>query len=160
MGNLVSGNDKKKLIIIRGLPGSGKSTFAKKIAKDDGLIISADDYFITDGEYKFTAHKLKESHQWAQNRAKVAMEEGHQLVVIDNTNVRKWEAKPYVKIGVENDYDIEFIEVDTPWARDPSRCYGKDSHGVPLSVIEKMDAEWENDFTVDNILNSHAPWEK
>lgn len=160
MGNLISGNDKNKLIIVRGLPGSGKSTLAKNIAGDDGLIISADDYFIKDGVYTYDSHKLKDSHIWARNRAKVAMENKHHLVVIDNTNVRKWEAKPYVKFGVDNDYEIEFVEVETPWSRNPSECSERDTHGVPLQVIEKMDKEWEDDFTVDNVLNSKAPWHK
>ena len=34
---------------MRGLPGSGKSTKAKKIAAETGIIYSTDDFFMVDG---------------------------------------------------------------------------------------------------------------
>ena len=36
----------KILYIVRGIPGSGKSTFAKKIVGHDFLVCEADKYFI------------------------------------------------------------------------------------------------------------------
>ena len=48
------------LILVRGLPGSGKSTEAKKIAKTGYYHFEADQYFITpSGEYKFDKNLLK-----------------------------------------------------------------------------------------------------
>lgn len=48
------------LTLIRGLPGSGKSTMAKFIAGDtDAVHLEADMYFIKDGEYKFEQTQIK-----------------------------------------------------------------------------------------------------
>ena len=51
----------KQLILLRGLPGSGKSTFAKSLG---GIHIEADQYFMQDGEYKFDASQLKHAHNY------------------------------------------------------------------------------------------------
>lgn len=36
---------------MRGVPGSGKSTKAKKLAGSNGVIYSTDDFFMKNGEY-------------------------------------------------------------------------------------------------------------
>ena len=46
----------KKLIINRGIPGSGKSTSAKKLAPKE-QIFSTDDYFMKNGKYIFDGKK-------------------------------------------------------------------------------------------------------
>jgi predicted ATPase len=38
----------KKLYIVRGLPGSGKSTFAEALVGSDFLVCEADKYFMVD----------------------------------------------------------------------------------------------------------------
>lgn len=40
---------KNTLILMRGLPGSGKSTKAKKLADNIGIIFSTDDFFMIKG---------------------------------------------------------------------------------------------------------------
>ena len=47
---------------MRGLPGSGKSTKAKKIAGEIGVIYSTDDLFMVDGQYKYDAKMIGEYH--------------------------------------------------------------------------------------------------
>jgi NEDD4-binding protein 2 len=156
MGNYFSTS--KKLVIMRGLPGSGKTTLAKQIAGESGLIYSCDDFFTKDGIYTFNPKKLTESHEWNQQRATISMEKGEPLIIIDNTNTRKWEAKPYVKSAVDNGYEVEFVETNTDWCQDPSMCYEKGNRKVPLRVIERMNRNWEDNFTVDSVLSSIPPW--
>jgi uridine kinase len=65
------------MFVMRGLPGSGKSTLSKRIAtvydtEDQKTVIcSGDDYFTDpeNGEYKFNAQKLQEAHTAAKNKA-------------------------------------------------------------------------------------------
>ena len=43
---------------MRGLPGSGKSTKAKKIAGEHGVIYSTDDFFMVNGVYVYDAKMI------------------------------------------------------------------------------------------------------
>lgn len=57
------------MIIMRGLPGSGKSYKAKKLAQaENGIIYSTDDFFETTGKYIYDPSKIGEYHQKNQQR--------------------------------------------------------------------------------------------
>jgi len=57
----------KNLYIIRGVPGSGKSTFAKSIAKP-WQIFEADQFFMKHGKYDFDFTKLRLAHESCKRR--------------------------------------------------------------------------------------------
>lgn len=43
---------------MRGLPGSGKSTTAKKLAGSEGVVYSTDDFFMVKGKYQYDSSKI------------------------------------------------------------------------------------------------------
>jgi len=84
----------KQLILLRGLPGSGKSTVAKLF--DKALHFEADMYFLdADGNYQFDASKIKNAHNWCRHSVMDAMKEGHPIVVVSNTFTQEWEMEVY-----------------------------------------------------------------
>jgi tRNA uridine 5-carbamoylmethylation protein Kti12 len=148
------------LYIMQGVPGSGKSTTARRIADSYNhcvnppyaIVASTDDYFYdANGVYQFNPRKLGENHKMNLERAIDFMCRGF-VVIVDNTNIHAWEAKPYVQFAVENNIPVCFVRV----TGDPS---WKSTHGVPEAAIEKMKKEMEN-LTVESVLVSRAPWEK
>ncbi|XP_061106224.1 NEDD4-binding protein 2-like 1 isoform X2 [Conger conger] len=90
------------LIIMRGLPASGKTDLARKTMEgygNAGFILSTDDYFINDyGHYNFDYNQLGEAHAWNQDRAEEAMRDRVHPIIIDNTNIRRRHMKPYVQM--------------------------------------------------------------
>ncbi|XP_073197671.1 NEDD4-binding protein 2-like 1 isoform X2 [Lepidochelys kempii] len=108
----------KRLYLLRGLPGSGKTTRARQLKREfpGAVILSTDDFFFTeDGTYVFSPDCLDEAHVWNQKRAHKAMKNGKSPVIIDNTNIHAWEMKPYVIMARENNYEVIFQEPDTHW---------------------------------------------
>jgi len=66
---------------------------------------------------------------------------------------QKWEAKWYVQSALRYMYKVKFIEVNTPWARNPRKLAQKTLHGVSEEKIKEMLALWEDDFPIPNIIN-------
>ncbi|GFY48334.1 NEDD4-binding protein 2 [Trichonephila inaurata madagascariensis] len=137
------------LIILRGLPGSGKSTLAKKL-KFNGVICSTDDFFYQKGKYIFDFTKLDEAHHWNQNRAREAILNGITPVIIDNTNVERWEMSPYVSMGKKYNYDTVILEPNTPWKFKARELVNRNKHHVPKEKILKMLDKYEHHVTLSS----------
>jgi predicted kinase len=151
----------KKVVFTRGLPGSGKSTYAYELKEkhhDSCFIYSTDDYWLRpDGEYDFNFELLGKSHAWNQRRADETMEDlmdgaYDTIIVIDNTNTTFKEMLPYIKSALQCGYDIEFVEPDTEWRYDVEECFKRNSHGVPYATILKMHQRWETNAEVTRKL--------
>jgi len=147
--------NQKIMYIMRGLPGSGKSTKSNMYGQG-GVILSTDDFFMRDGEYQFEETLLPEAHEWNKQRAYEAIRNGVSPIVIDNTNTQKWEVYDYVNAAVDAGYDVKFDEADTPWAKDPAELAQRNRHGVPQNKIQEMLDGWEDDFSVESILETQG----
>uniref|UniRef100_A0A8C7YJS5 NEDD4 binding protein 2 n=1 Tax=Oryzias sinensis TaxID=183150 RepID=A0A8C7YJS5_9TELE len=98
-----------------------------------GAILSTDDYFLRNGEYRFDPTVLGEAHEWNHKRAKEAFERGTNPIIIDNTNMQGWEMKPYVAQALKHGYKVLFKEPDTWWKNKPRELERSCSH---LEVAE------------------------
>jgi len=134
----------KKLVILRGLPGSFKSTLANSLKEDNAVIFSTDNFYMVNGEYKFTPELIKDAHTWNKLNALKAMFSSYPLVVIDNTNTTWWEVEEYVKMGLKYGYEIEFLEPNNPERFNVDLCFERNTHNVPKEVIQKMKDRWES----------------
>lgn len=119
----------KVLYVVRGLPGSGKSTFAKSLG---GVHFEADMYFIDEnGAYNFDPTKIKIAHNWCMIQTQKAMVDGEPKIVVSNTFTQEWEMETYFKLANENGYQVYSIIVE-------NRHEGKNTHGVPDDKLQIM----------------------
>lgn len=123
----------KNLIIVRGLPGSGKSTQSRELADIGYKHLEADMYFVRSGIYNFDASKLFAAHNWCQSEVQKAMY-NNERIVVSNTFTTKKEIQPYLDLAKEYEYSVSIME-----------CTGEfgSVHGVPEETIEKMRKRWE-----------------
>ncbi len=145
----------KRLYIMRGLPGSGKSTAAKNLSDN---VFSTDDFFMVDGEYKFDPAFLASNHLKNQNAVLDAMKNGVAPIVVANTATKAWEMKPYVSMADSYGYEVVITYPETPWAWDADECAKRNVHGVPLHAIRAMALRFEKDLTLEDIRNARAPF--
>jgi predicted kinase len=131
----------KNLYIVRGLPGSGKSTFARSIAKSY-QVFEADQYFMKRGKYNFDPTKLKDAHNDCKQRVANRMRENlfnsifFNNIVVSNTFTQDWEMKYYRSIGKRYGYKVHTIIVE-------NRHYGTNVHGVPQNKLQVMENRFE-----------------
>ncbi len=126
------------LIILRGLPGSGKSSFANFIW-ESGTIFEADKYFYDkDGNYNFDASKLHQAHKWCQDSVKTAMldnaiskGEYYPEIIVSNTSTTEKELEPYLELAKLFEYHVVSLVVE-------NRHGNVSIHNVPDITMDKM----------------------
>lgn len=135
---------KLRLIILRGLPGSGKSHYIETELPSSAVVCSADHFFedITKN-YVFNPANLAEAHAMCQCKALTAMANNEPLVVIDNTNSRLWEFGIYKTMAITFGYDMEIKNIGGRSYEDVRRFHKRNKHGVPEEAILKMAYRWE-----------------
>lgn len=126
----------KRLIILQGVPGSGKSTFAKLITTRFGGVSSeADEWFEKYNHGKFDPTLLGKAHQWCKDEVREALKH-HNLVVVANTNTQNREVEPYLEMANER------VDCDFCVLRLMNRF--KSIHNVPEETINRMEERLKN----------------
>ena len=126
-----------KMIIVRGLPGSGKTTLGNTMAEAlGGIVHSADDYFYENGpnagEYDFDMDSIGAAHLQCKDRVKAAMVSGISAVIVANTTTTEREITPYIEMAEKFGYEVTSIVVE-------NRHGNSSVHGVPTEVMKKME---------------------
>jgi len=127
----------KVLIILRGLPGSGKSTFAR-LMWSEYTICEADQYWYDkEGNYNFDASKLRQAHEWCQAKVRQFMEDNtlndqfYREIVVSNTSTTEKELQPYLDLANEFGYKVVSLVVE-------NRHGNSNVHNVPQETLQKM----------------------
>ena len=139
-----------KLILIRGLPGSGKSTMAKKML-NDGVVdrrFEADMWLCLHSAYdgnEFIGFEPRGcAYRWTPMRAKAAHKacieattrtlRGGFSVVVSNTFTQAWEMQPYIDAAKAHGAEVEIIVAKGEFGS---------IHNVPEETIAAMKARFE-----------------
>jgi predicted kinase len=123
----------KELILLRGLPGAGKSTVAKVLSNFHTGHFEADMYFIDEhGNYNFDASKLRDAHEWCKRQVESVMGPyGLDRIFVTNTFTQEWEMKDYYELAHKYTYRIHSLIIE-------NRHEGKSVHDVPDATMGNM----------------------
>ncbi len=148
----------KHVYIMRGIPGSGKSSIAWDLPAlvicGSSAIHSTDDLCMVDGEYKFDLELAPQRHAQNLENFKASLEKGMEVVVVDNTNIKVQQYEPYVTAAQAAGYRVAFVELLHPTL---DEAVERSTHGVPRETINQMILDWEPSqhcVTVDAVSNA------
>ncbi len=131
---------KPVLIILRGVSGSGKSTFANWLVNNlvisenrDGKVgdylirFEADQWFV-DNDEPWNPRYLGTAHEWCQAEVKKSLQDGY-ITIVSNTTTTKKELDPYIKIA--NDLGVQYFVLIADGDYN-------NVHDVPLPKVEQQ----------------------
>lgn len=150
----------RKITLMSGIPGSGKSTEAEvrmcgsvnrpmlenrsHNRNPHNIIVSADHHFMDGPIYKFDVSQLSAAHGSCLKSYLRAMTVSHpgehvapEHVVVDNTFVSSIELAPYIALAQAYDIPVEVVTVQVK-IEDVVKAHARNSHGVPQGAIERM----------------------
>jgi predicted kinase len=121
------------LILIRGLPGSGKSSVAAVLSEENKYpVLSIDHYFTdNDGTYNFRFGENHVAYAQCKERTEECMKKGLQKVFVDNTFTMEWEMEPYFQLAQTYNYYLFVLTVENHGSF-------KNVHNVTDDQLKKM----------------------
>jgi len=134
------------LVIVRGLPSSGKTAFSSMLMglvgwdsakwsqyKTPCAMFAADDFF---ENRPFNPRQLGIAHGQCQHNVSYAMTEGVPLVVVHNTSIKWSDYKAYVKLAIDNNYRYFVISLFDGGCTD-DELVDRNQHNVPTETIAR-----------------------
>ncbi|XP_034149407.1 NEDD4-binding protein 2-like 1 [Esox lucius] len=160
----------KDLIILRGLPGVGKSHRARQLLDEyrrlgiQGKIYSTDRYH---EKFDWDTRYFHRNHTWTRRDVFVAMQRGVTPIIVDNTNIYRWHMYPYVFMGKQRgDYYITIEEVPRGYPEtfiSLNKLYRRCKRNIPKWKFREYRDGWEEVDHYQDVLNdefSLKRWER
>jgi tRNA uridine 5-carbamoylmethylation protein Kti12 len=136
------------IVILRGLPGTGKSTFAsllKLYASTkfwNPMICCADQYFDQAHGYQWDRSKLEQAHAYCKARFEAALAASVPVIIVDNSNIQAREYGWYIDAAVRHgNHEIHLVNFQVDSIDEALELNARGVHGVERETIERRFAQ-------------------
>jgi len=146
------------VLIMRGPPGSGKSSFINAIMsvpgdplgsmaegnlgydRHDMVVISIDKYLTVNGKYHYSKDRVTAAYKQCMADFDRVIQRRPPMIIVDNTNTYKDHYKFYVSTAKQYGYAV-FTVTAEGW--DVEECVKRNVHNVPADVVRRMARDFE-----------------
>ncbi|MBP5586667.1 MAG: AAA family ATPase [Lentisphaeria bacterium] len=133
------------ITIIRGLPGSGKSTFARELSKKSGAILIEPDMFLTsDTKYQYDENRYFKAKWLArQMMTALACSELSPDIIYADVLPRRQDVDDLLRYVAGGNPGIRFGVFDTPLIS-KEQSMKRNIHHVRPEDLDRMIRDWES----------------
>ena len=126
------------LYIVRGLPGSGKSTFAKSLSRALNCPHFEEDMWLfTKGHYYWTPERFEIAVETCLRETELAMLNYNvNAIVVSNVFETEDMLEPYATLAKKHDWPVTYLVAE-------NRRGGVNIHNVPDEALDQMKAEFQ-----------------
>ena len=149
--NIEEGESNNEIFIIRGVPGVGKKHLIYHMEREfnDGenfYICDRNDYFITNGKFKFNPKDLHRSEQQLRMKFITALDVSplKRLYIIGYFE-EFWMYEEFVRLGELNNYKVHVIELRCPDEEHLIYFNKRGKMSPPMIKSKKCFEAWEHD---------------
>ncbi|VDK23625.1 unnamed protein product, partial [Taenia asiatica] len=146
------------LILLRGLPGSGKSKLANRLKSRHSAmtkVIRLDDHLSkwrSGTSLSPDSPMLADAHAACKQAAWSAMHSGVPFVIIDNENLKYTDMLPYVSEALNTNYEVHFIEPDTSWRYSVRALARRNRRGLTEKQLQHLLERFEQFWTARDVV--------
>lgn len=170
-------DQRRVCFLMRGLPSTGKSHKARRLAGDNGVICETDEFFRTQlgsdpNVFDYDSARMREARDWNFKRFCLAVDRGASPIIVDRGNGLSTESRRYALHARERGYRVELAEPDSEWWAEirvllKYRRYtapvlkawavklaevNRDTHRVSARKIWSRMQSWRHGLRVEDIL--------
>ena len=139
-------------VIPRGIPGSGKSTLTNllmELASKNNFsfsVHSTDALLYVNGVYTFVPEKMGYMHNLNYQNFQKSVDDGVNLIVVDNTNIMPKDFMRYVDYAKGKGYRIAEARFHPDSLEEHTK---RNVHSVPAEAVQRMYERFQNTFDKD-----------
>ena len=148
------------LIVLRGLPGSGKSTFAEELTvllqenRIDSIIISNDSLRKQDSNYVYDITNNNKIYQESYKNLIESLANKAPVVIIDNCNLSINLIENYKKLSNKFSYKYYQLAFKKPEYKSLQEEFQKCQKGISFGSYINLWKKYYNDYDDTKIFNS------
>ena len=155
----------KKVWILSGVPGSGKSTWVKEqIAKNGGVHCSRDEirFSLLKDDEDYFARELDVINAWHNKVVEAILDPEVENIYVDATHLNEKARKKTLNALPKGDYFVTFVFFDVPLETCIKRNDNRTGRAfVPRSVIRRMHACYDQNTKLGDAtlhLDENGEW--
>ena len=150
-------------IVLRGLPGSGKTFLADNIStfcRHAGLscrVCSADSWFSRDGRYRYVGGRLHEAHDHSKGIFLLEMVRKTRVIVVDNTNLETRHYMWYKDQAVASGYRPQIVEFDVHSSEEALIVTSRSLHVTDVEHYDPCARWWTFESDGEGVIRVRPP---
>jgi hypothetical protein len=149
----------KKLHLVRGLPGAGRTTLANLIASPAGQVIAGED-LLPLAVSPLSPLGAAQSDALSVTATAEAASREIPVIVVERTFARAYTLRPFARLAARNGYDLQIHTPHTDWANDWKACLERTNKPVSAPEMERTWRQWEEIDDVQTLMAVRSPSER